>query len=149
MPFDERKQVMKGIFKRLTGLVIPFLLIGCTGIQPENSSSAKKPTSSTAPTSSTSKPSSSSAPSSSSSVAPHVHTWSEDWASDGTTHWHYCTGCDAKKDIAAHVSGEEGFLNPVNKGLIKFPNPKKGSACTICGAFKATDSDILPKLTFK
>ena len=35
----------------------------------------------------------------------HTHTWSEEWSSDATNHWHACSGCDEKKDVAAHTPG--------------------------------------------
>ena len=37
----------------------------------------------------------------------HTHTWATEWTSDGTNHWHACTGegCDAKSDEAACSGG--------------------------------------------
>ena len=32
----------------------------------------------------------------------HEHTWSGEWSSDATNHWHVCEVCGAKKDEAAH-----------------------------------------------
>lgn len=32
----------------------------------------------------------------------HRHTWSGEWSSDATNHWHECEVCGAKKDEAAH-----------------------------------------------
>ena len=46
-------------------------------------------------------------------TAPHVHSWSEEWSSNYTKHWHACSGCDEKKDITTHTI--DGYI------------------CTICG----------------
>ena len=39
--------------------------------------------------------------------AQHAHNWSTEWTTDGTDHWHACTGdgCNAKKDVADHTGG--------------------------------------------
>ena len=34
---------------------------------------------------------------------PHVHIAGEDWKNDATNHWHECTVCGDKLDVAAHV----------------------------------------------
>jgi hypothetical protein len=33
---------------------------------------------------------------------PHVHTLSTTWSSDGTNHWHTCSGCNEKFDLGDH-----------------------------------------------
>ena len=38
-------------------------------------------------------------------AAAHTHTWETDWSKDEMQHWHKCTGCDAKKDVANHSGG--------------------------------------------
>ena len=37
----------------------------------------------------------------------HTHVWAEEWSKDATNHWHTCTGCDEKKDEAAHVYDDD------------------------------------------
>lgn len=150
MPFKRKEIIMKNVFKKLTCLVLPFMILGCSHVASES-----KPAESSVPASKASSQSSKqSEPAKSSSnkpsSEPHVHTWSEEWDSDGTTHWHPCTDptCTAKSGIEAHTKGEVGFYNPVNTGLAKFPNPKKGSVCSVCGSFTPADNEIIPKLTF-
>ena len=41
----------------------------------------------------------------------HEHVWSEAWSSDATNHWHACSGCDEKKDVAAHTPGSAATEN--------------------------------------
>ena len=36
------------------------------------------------------------------------HDWQEAWSRDADSHWHECTVCSEKKDVAAHDFGEEG-----------------------------------------
>ena len=165
---------MKKVIAKLVCLMVPFLVIGCTG--PQTTSSAAKQSSKTTIRSS-STPASSKTPSSapksssnqggvpfsfprtssssssapkSSSVPAHDHIWSEDYKADDTSHYHYCTypGCTAKSTGEPHTYSEVSYLNPVNSGSTKFPNPKKGSACTVCNNFKPEDNDILPQLKF-
>ena len=31
------------------------------------------------------------------------HSFSDKWITDGKNHWHECTVCGAKKDVAAHI----------------------------------------------
>ena len=35
----------------------------------------------------------------------HQHSWETGWTADETTHWHACSGCDAKKDETTHTGG--------------------------------------------
>ncbi len=51
------------------------------------------------------------------------HTWSEQWSSDSTHHWHACDNCDAVKDKDEHTLGEWTY------------NPETGkmdNVCTVC-----------------
>lgn len=133
---------MKSIFQKLTCLLVPLLLVGCTQVQGNSgdpSQSEEPPVSS----------SSESKPSSSSSEV-HEHVWSEDYAYDESSHWQYCTvaGCKEKKNVAAHEEGEVGYYNPVNSGVAKFANPKKGSMCKVCSHFKPDSTSVLPELRF-
>lgn len=135
---------MKNTIKKLTLLFVPFLILGCAQTQVSSSKKVTSRPSSSAPAKS------SSLPKSSSGIPAHEHTWSEDYAYDGTTHWKYCTftGCTAKTGIEAHQHGEEDYFFPVNTGITKFANPKKGRLCSVCSSFKATDDAILPELRF-
>ncbi|MBR6050657.1 MAG: hypothetical protein IKP68_05570 [Clostridia bacterium] len=36
-----------------------------------------------------------------------THKFAEVWSSDGTSHWHVCTVCGLKADVAEHVPGKE------------------------------------------
>ena len=36
-----------------------------------------------------------------------THKFAEAWSSDGTSHWHVCTVCGLKADVAEHVPGKE------------------------------------------
>ena len=91
---------MKSTFKKLTLMMISFLAVGCGtgGSSAENNSSSNNPGGS-----------SSDAPSSSSNAQPssqHSHNWATDWSNDENNHWHACSGCNEKKDSAAHSFGE-------------------------------------------
>lgn len=37
----------------------------------------------------------------------HTHTWSTEWSSDSTQHWHACLGCSQRKDAADHVFDDD------------------------------------------
>ena len=43
------------------------------------------------------------------------HNYSEEWSKDGKEHWHNCTNCNDKQDVAAHDFGD------------------KGDTCEVCG----------------
>lgn len=50
----------------------------------------------------------------------HVtHTAATEWISDGTNHWHKCTGCDEKLDVATHSGGTATCT--------------KKAVCAVCG----------------
>ena len=70
---------------------------------------------------------------------PHVHTFSEEWSSDETNHWHEatCEDTDEKKDVAEHVwdSGKETEpATCTEKGV-------KTYTCTVC---KRTRTEEIP-----
>ena len=58
------------------------------------------------------------------------------------------SGCTEKKDVTAHTNGEVQYANPVNLGLVKFANPKKGSICTVCEHFVPDSTATLPQIRF-
>lgn len=48
------------------------------------------------------------------------HKWSTEWSSDETHHWHACSGCDEKNDVATHTPGAAA-------------TEKDPQTCTVCG----------------
>ena len=56
------------------------------------------------------------------------HAFGETWTSDGTSHWHACTRCDAKSAEAEHVY-ERTTTDWTSAEL------KTGMTCTVCGHF--------------
>ena len=51
---------------------------------------------------------------------PHTHTYSTAWSTDETNHWHECSVCGDKKDVAAHTPGAAA-------------TETTPQTCTICG----------------
>ena len=50
----------------------------------------------------------------------HEHSWSSEWSKDETHHWHACSGCDEKNDVAPHTPGAAATeIDP--------------QICTVCG----------------
>lgn len=47
----------------------------------------------------------------------HTHTWSNEWSTDATKHWHACSGCDEKKDEANHTADAHGFCEACGRYL--------------------------------
>ena len=75
------------------------------------------------------------------------HDYAADWKSNGTNHWHECTRCHEKKDVAAHTGGtatcaakakcdvcgvEYGEKNPAKHSNI-VNVPAKAHTCTEAG----------------
>ena len=50
----------------------------------------------------------------------HEHSWSNEWSKDETHHWHACSGCDEKNDVATHTPGAAA-------------TEKDPQTCTVCG----------------
>lgn len=67
----------------------------------------------------------------------HTHEYSEDWKSDGTSHWHECE-CGDRADMIAHtpetVSGIEATCTQ--------PGKTEGSRCSICGRILTAQTEI-------
>ena len=159
---------MKNAFKKLTCLMVTFLVAGCGQGGTKSETSSKKPdvTSTSQKTSTSSKTSTSnnipsrtstSAPrtssKSSSSVAPAhtTHTWSTEWDYNETQHWHSCTGCDAKNSTAGHTLGDVQTVNLgeyLNNDLYQHSTVKL-QKCSVCGYEKILDGDVLPRLNFQ
>ena len=95
---------MKKIFKKLTFLAVPLMVLGCAGPVNTSNSSASRPSSTNSGENTSSKSSSTSSVNSGSGV--HAHEWASEWSSDQNNHWHACASCNEKKDNAAHSFGE-------------------------------------------
>ncbi|MDE6599508.1 MAG: hypothetical protein K2K34_05445, partial [Oscillospiraceae bacterium] len=66
----------------------------------------------------------------------HVHIYGTEWHKDKNDHWHECTGCGERKDIASHVSdGGKITVQPtsVSAGV-------KSYTCTVCEYIIKTES---------
>ena len=60
------------------------------------------------------------------------HSWAESWSKDGAEHWHECTVCHEKKDVAAHVWDEGQVTSQATctgEGVMTY-------TCTVCGGTK-------------
>lgn len=71
----------------------------------------------------------------------HDHTFSEEWTSDGTGHWHECTGCTEIKDKTAHTWND----GEVTKKPTVAEAGTKTFTCTVCG--KTRNEDVKAVLT--
>lgn len=125
---------MKKIFQKLTLAMMPVLLVGCAGLPAASSSVSNSDSSS------------------SSSSLQHEHEWSTEWEHNETNHWHACSGCDEKKDDAAHTFGEVQTSNlgtlledeRFNLSTVKYQE------CSACGYRKFDNTQsMLPELKFE
>ena len=132
---------MKNSSKKLVLLTIPFLVAGCNLAGNSTAASSSNQNGN----------SNSSSSSSSSSSAPHEHVWSNDWESNETNHWHACSGCNEKKDDAAHTFGDAVTANlgtllkddRFNLSTIKYQD------CSVCGYRKIdANQSMLPEIYF-
>ena len=57
------------------------------------------------------------------------HEYGEKWSSDGKVHWHECTICKNKTDVAEHTFGEW----KVTEKATEKKNGRKERICTVCG----------------
>ena len=69
---------------------------------------------------------------------PHTHTYSTTWSTDETNHWHECSVCGDKKDVAAHVDANNDHNCDVcDKKMSDHTGGtatcKDKATCTICG----------------
>ncbi|MCI7766579.1 MAG: hypothetical protein MSJ26_01165, partial [Oscillospiraceae bacterium] len=62
-------------------------------------------------------------------VLDHTHVPSEEYSKDETGHWHTCSGCTEKLDLAAHTYGKWKITVPSTAQA----NGKKERSCTVCG----------------
>ena len=68
----------------------------------------------------------------------HIHTYSTDWNSDDTKHWHECT----ENDDAITDEAEHTFEWVVDKKATAKKDGKKHEECTVCGYQKNMDTVI-------
>ena len=124
---------MKNASKKLVLLTIPFLVAGCNlGGNGDVTSSSQN--------------------NGGTSSQQHEHAWSTEWESDETNHWKSCSGCNEKKDNAAHTFGDAvttslGTLledTRFNLSTIKYQE------CSACG-YRKIDSNqsMLPEIHFE
>ena len=152
---------MKKIAK-LTCLMVPFLLLGCTQMQTSNES-VENPSSTTANSSadkssnssksSSAKNSSSNKSSTKASSSTHDHNFDSEWSYDDTNHFHACkvAGCSEKKDTAKHDFGE---WQTTNLGTLLNDSRYKHSTvkireCKTCGYRAKDDIDVFPRIYFQ
>ena len=69
---------------------------------------------------------------------PHTHTYSTTWSTDETNHWHECSVCGDKKDLAPHVDANNDHNCDVcDKKMSDHTGGtatcKDKATCTICG----------------
>ena len=66
----------------------------------------------------------------------HKHTYDADWKTDADSHWHECTGCGDKKDLAAHTSDD----GTVTKEPTKNETGIKTYKCKVCSYTMRTET---------
>lgn len=66
----------------------------------------------------------------------HIHTFDTEWHKDETDHWHECTACGERTDIAAHVSdGGTVTVQPTSAS-----EGVRSYTCTVCGYIIKTET---------
>ena len=139
--------------------MVPVLVAGCSMLSPTDSGSSSssknggngsRSSSSIAPSQGSSNGSGSSiSSSSSSSLLPHEHSWETSWEYDDNNHWHACSGCNEKKDSAAHTMGQFqevdlGTLLGDSKYQYTTVNARK---CSTCNYIEVNQKDsVLPEV---
>ena len=127
--------------------MMPILVAGCS-LNPAVSSSSSSKSGGKSSTPSSTK--SSQPGSSSSSLIPHEHQWESVWSYDDTNHWHACSGCNEKKDSAAHTMGQ--WQDNVDLGTLlgdtKYQyTTVKARKCESCNYFEVQQKDsVLPEV---
>lgn len=58
----------------------------------------------------------------------HVHTYNTEWLSDNTNHWHVCSICDTKPDVAAHTYSAW----TITKAATETTAGERSRTCTVC-----------------
>ncbi len=68
----------------------------------------------------------------------HVHSWNDaEWKSDAANHWHVCTTCEEKKDVAAHSFG--GWITDTEA-----TESETGTKHRVCSACGYTENGSIP-----
>lgn len=143
---------MKNLFKKLILIAVPFLTIGCSGINSSVPMSSKQADSSQvaddSKASSREEKTSSKEEQSSNS---HTHNWATEWSSDATNHWKACDGCNEKGQLAAHTFGDwqSANLGELVKDARFSLDTVKYQDCSVCGYRKIDNSTaVLPEIRF-
>ncbi|MGM9683199.1 MAG: InlB B-repeat-containing protein, partial [Eubacteriales bacterium] len=68
-----------------------------------------------------------------------THTAGEEWLSDENNHWHNCTGCTEKLDVAEHTLGEWSVTIQPQVGVAG----EKERECSVCGYKETAPVDAL------
>lgn len=143
---------MKNLFKKLILIAVPFLTIGCSGINSSVPMSSKRADSSQvaddSKASSQEEKTSSKEEQSSNS---HTHNWATEWSSDATNHWKACDGCNEKGQLAAHTFGDwqTANLGELVKDARFSLDTVKYQDCSVCGYRKIDSSTaVLPEIRF-
>ena len=143
---------MKNLFKKLILIAVPFLTIGCSGINSSVPMSSKQADSSQvaddSKASSQEEKTSSKEEQSSNS---HTHNWATEWSSDATNHWKACDGCNEKGQLAAHTFGDwqSANLGELVKDARFSLDTVKYQDCSVCGYRKIDSSTaVLPEIRF-
>ena len=166
---------MKSVPKKITCLMISFLVLGCaprnthtfnSSKESSKSSSLEESSSSVSvsssiessssssleETSSFSSSSASTTSSSSSSKSIHEHKWSTTWSYDDDNHWRVCTDktCQEVDGLAPHEYGEWEEINPSSLKSAErytYSNPKV-KRCATCQHYLLSGTNILPEIRF-
>lgn len=64
----------------------------------------------------------------------HTHSWSTDWTSDATNHWHKCFICNDKNDIVAHTYDQEVAVDGYKKSDATCTAKATYYKSCVCGA---------------
>lgn len=146
---------MKKLFKKLILVALPFLTIGCSGVNSSVPTSKQLESSVPAQESKeeqqSSKEEQQSSKESGTSGAAHTHNWANEWSSDANNHWKACDGCNEKGQNAAHTFGEWQTANLgelVNDARFSLDTVKYQD-CSVCG-YRKIDSTtaVLPEIRF-
>ena len=129
--------------------MMPILVAGCS-LNPAAGSSSGANSNGGGSKSSNTSTKSSQPGSSSSSVIPHEHQWDSVWSYDDNNHWHACSGCNEKKDNAAHTMGQ--WQDNVDLGTFLGDSryqytTVKARKCSSCNYFEVQQKDsVLPEV---
>ena len=72
----------------------------------------------------------------------HTHTYGTEWESDENSHWHQCSSCGAKTDVAAHVYDSDQDDTCSVCGYRRQVTPPVGTEFTV--NFDANGGDVTP-----